>query len=296
MSLHRSANAWLCSTFRRRQSLETSPISPASLTPASFPSQSHPAVSALLQLGKYGIGSQRCALAACPNSGRSLVPLQAAFGVLGGSQIVRHPLCAGMSADPCCLTFQVDWKNALNTLLRDQILAAVAQCCPALLPMAAWAYGRHSHLIVHQTPRTVISSKCGVWQGNRLGLLLFPLTLQGPLEEVAAMGLARPLAFADDTFLQVALAPTMQAFGELASLAIPLGLHSQPAKCAVHSGDPVGTPAFQTTYADSCATRVCHLMDEFLALHFRDQDRWLVLHGSLQKLITNLPGAARGSA
>jgi hypothetical protein len=51
------------------------------------------------------------------------------------------------------------------------------------------------------------------------------------LEEVAAMGLARPLAYADDTFSTRCPTPTMQAF----ALAAPLGLHYQPAKCAVIS-------------------------------------------------------------
>jgi hypothetical protein len=41
--------------------------------------------------------------------------------------------------------------------------------------------------------------------------------------------------------------------------------------------------------AESCATRACHLMDELLALPLGDQDRWLVLHGSLQKRVAHLP-------
>jgi hypothetical protein len=53
------------------------------------------------------------------------------------------------------------------------------------------------------------------------------LTLQGPLEEVAEMHPARPLAYADDTFLQGAPGPTMQAYQALTALAAPLGLHAQ---------------------------------------------------------------------
>jgi hypothetical protein len=55
------------------------------------------------------------------------------------------------------------------------------------------------------------------------------------------------------------------------------------------AGNPVSNPAFQTTYDDGCATRLCHLMDELLSLLLGDQDRWLVLYSSLQKHVAHLP-------
>jgi hypothetical protein len=79
------------------------------------------------------------------------------------------------------------------------MLAAVAQRCPALLPMVAWwAYSQPSRLLVQRT-KEVVSSQSEVRQGDPLGPLLFALTLQEPLEQVAEMGLASPIAFADDT-------------------------------------------------------------------------------------------------
>jgi hypothetical protein len=254
-----------------------------------------------------------CALAACPNIGRSMAPLQLAVGISGGSQIVGHALRAGMAADPGCVTVQVDWRNAFNTVRRDRMLAAVAERCPALLPMVAWAYGRHSRLLVQRSD-AVVSSQSGVRQGDPLGPLLFALTLQGPLEQVAEMGLARPVAFADDTFLQGAPAPTMRAFHALTALAAPLGLSAQPDKCAVYSedaaaaasvattlgmhhapdgllaaGTPVGAAAFAAARAATCADHACALMDQMQALPLADQDRWLLLHGSLQRRVAHLP-------
>jgi hypothetical protein len=98
-----------------------------------------------------------CALAACPNIGRSLAPLQLAVGISGGSQIAGPALRAGMLAGPGCITVQVDWRNAFNTMRRDCMLAAVAQRCLALLPMVAWAYGQHSRLLVQRSDEVVSS-------------------------------------------------------------------------------------------------------------------------------------------
>jgi hypothetical protein len=110
-----------------------------------------------------------CTLAACPNAGRSLPPLQFAAGISGGSKIMH----AGMAADPGCITVQVDWQNAFNTVRRDRVVAAVAQRCPALLPMVPLAYGLHSRLLVQHT-KEVVRSQSGVRQGP----LLFAWTLQ----------------------------------------------------------------------------------------------------------------------
>jgi hypothetical protein len=78
-------------------------------------------------------------------------------------------------------------------------------------------------------------------------MLLFALTLQGPLEEVASMNRARPVAFADGTFLQGALEPTMRAFQALVDLVTPLGLEVQPAKCAVYSANAAAAISVATS-------------------------------------------------
>jgi hypothetical protein len=91
------------------------------------------------------------------------------------------------------------------------MLASVAQRYLALLPMVTWACGQHSRLLV-QHSEEVVGSQSGVQHGDSLGPLLFALTLQEPLEQVAEMGLAHPVAFADETFLEGAQPPTMRAF------------------------------------------------------------------------------------
>jgi hypothetical protein len=99
--------------------------------------------------------AERCAIATCPNLGASLAPMQVAVGIARGHQIIRHALRSGMAADLGCVTLQVDWRNAFDTLRRDRMLEAVAQRCPALLPMAVWAYGGHSRLLVQRSNEVI---------------------------------------------------------------------------------------------------------------------------------------------
>jgi hypothetical protein len=149
-----------------------------------------------------------------------------------------------------------------------------------------------------------------------LGLLLFALTLQGPLEMVAESKLAWPLGYADDTFLQGAPEPTMRAHQALTALTAPLGLHAEPAlsKYAVYSedvaaatavadhlelqqdpkgllatGTSIGNPVLQAACAGACSNPVCQLMEELQALPLADQDSSILPHRSLQRRVAPLP-------
>jgi hypothetical protein len=120
------------------------------------------------------------------------------------------------------------------------------------------------------------------------------------------MNMARLLAYADDNFLQGGPEPTMRAFQALTALAAFLKLFPQPGKCAVYSayalttsvatqlgvreshegllaaGTPVGTRAFHAAHANVCADHACLLMDDLQAVLLVEQDRWFLLHGSVQ--------------
>jgi hypothetical protein len=137
-----------------------------------------------------------CALATCKDVGQSPAPLQLAVGVPGGAQIVGHALAAGIAAELDCVTVQLDLRNTFNTLSRQRMLEAVAQRCPSLLPHAT-----PTPLRLRGSAATMASTR-GVRQGDPCGPLFFALALQGPLEELRELDLARPLVYADDVFLQ----------------------------------------------------------------------------------------------
>jgi hypothetical protein len=159
-------------------------------------------------------------------------------GVAGGAQIVGHALRAGMTAEPSLVMAHLDWRYALNSLSRQKMMNAVAQRCKEILPLAVWAYQAHSRLHVRGRPGAAILSMHGVRQGDPLGPLFFALTMQGPLEKLQQLALpARPVAYADDTFLQGSAAGITAAFPILCDLAEPLGLEVVLAKCAAHSVD-----------------------------------------------------------
>jgi hypothetical protein len=143
---------------------------------------------------------------------------------------------------------------------------------------------------------------------------------KGPLEEVAAINLARPLAYADQTFFYRSLELSMPAFQSLTALpppsdsalchtSAPPTTHTPPqppptlhrSACARPTTTswpqvnklqaPVGTLAFQAAYADACADQACLLMDNLQALPLH-QDRWLLLQNNLQQQVAHL---SRGS-
>lgn len=261
-----------------------------------------------------------CAMASCPGAGQALAPLQLGVGVRGGSQIIGHALSSGIAADPDCVTLQVDWSNAFNTLSRTAMLEAVAKLQPSLLRFAIWAYGQPSRLHVSGAPAGTppIMSERGVRQGDPCGPLFFALTTQDQLEKVALLyPEAPPIAYADDTFVQGSAASVIPAFHALCDLGADVGLNPRTDKCAAYSanpvaaaevaaalgiqhrtdglmaaGSPVGTDEFIAAHADTKANTVCQFIDDLMGLPLPAQDQFILLKSSLQMKLAHLPRIA----
>jgi hypothetical protein len=84
-----------------------------------------------------------------------------------------------MTAELGSVTVQIDRYNAFNSLSQHKMLDALAQRCPALMSLAAWAYQAHSNLHACGRSDATILFMRGVWQGDPLGPLLFAVTMQG---------------------------------------------------------------------------------------------------------------------
>jgi hypothetical protein len=261
-----------------------------------------------------------CAMAACPGAGAALAPLQLGVGVKGGSQIIGHALRTGIETDPDCVTLQMDFQNAFNTVSRSAMLAAVAERQPGLLPFAIWGYQQPSRLLVDGAPEgeAPIMSECGVRQGDPCGGLFFSLTTQSTLESIRqAHPDAAPVAYHDDTFLQGSAAAVTAAFPMLRDLSAAIGLIVRPDKCGVYStnaqaaqataatlkvphchdgltaaGTPVGTDDFVTAYATKKADVVCKSIDDMLELPLPAQDKFIILRSSMQMRLAHLPRVA----
>jgi hypothetical protein len=216
------------------------------------------------------------------------VPLQVAVVVPAGSQIVGHAIRRPQLRD---------LVGGLAKRLSHPAQGQHAGRGRTALPRSA-AHGRlrlRNAQPPPQSPGTVVNSQSGVRQGDPLGPLLFSLMLQGPLEDVDAMSLARLLACDDipsrsPGAYQAGIRcpprpcssprPPLPARQVRCPLRGPCRSHRRcgPTQCEactrglLEAGTPVSTPAFKTANAETCATRACHLMNKLLALPMGAQD------------------------
>ena len=96
-------------------------------------------------------------------------------------------------------------QNAFNLANRDDMVHAVADKLPSLLPYVLMAYQQRSPLVIQQADGSheVLWSEAGVHQGDPMGPLLFARTYQQTLhaaQEHAADAIVT--ACHDDTYLQ----------------------------------------------------------------------------------------------
>jgi hypothetical protein len=195
-----------------------------------------------LAIGKAWVRiATQCALAVCPDANASLAQLQLGVGVRGGTEAAGHALHAALAADPTLVLVRIDYENAFNTVSRTAVMKAVTERAPQLLAFVKWVYNQPSRLwaIGLEEGAPAIRSMTGVRQGDPMGPLLFALALQPALEEsLAAVTDAHLVAIHDDVTLVATAEKVAALYAALESRKAPLGLRTNPSKCAVYSPTP----------------------------------------------------------
>ena len=122
------------------------------------------------------------ALLTAQNAADLLAPLQIGVGISGGAEIPGHSSRPDF-CNPDVVTAQVDLQNAFNLAHRNDMVHAVADKLPSLLPYVLMAYQQRSPLVIQQADGSheVLWSEAGVRQGDPMGPLLFALTYQPTL-------------------------------------------------------------------------------------------------------------------
>ena len=131
---------------------------------------------------------------------------------------------------------KVDFSNAFNSIERPAMLQQCAAVFPELLPFVAWCYDKPSTLLYNGKS---LSSQVGVQQGDPLGPLLFALTLQPILAEIATKcdKLVVNRWYLDDGVIAGEAAEVSKALSIVREVGPMIGLELNLRKCELYSSN-----------------------------------------------------------
>ena len=124
---------------------------------------------------------------------------------------------------------KLDFKNAFNCIRRDEMLKAVEDLAPIILPFVASAYCSTTSLF---WGKKVLDSAEGVQQGDPLGPLLFCLTVHALYTNLRC---SFHLFYLDDGTLGGHSADVLQDLHDIKKQAEEIGLHLNKSKSEVIS-------------------------------------------------------------
>ena len=114
-----------------------------------------------------------------------MISITSLVGIPGGAEAAVHAareFLTSQQGDDFVLV-KLNMKNAFNSVSRTHLLSICARRCPEIFRLTQLAYGSHGILLVGNS---VISSECGVQQGDPLGPLLFVLAVDDIARSVSS--------------------------------------------------------------------------------------------------------------
>ena len=157
-----------------------------------------------------------------------LHPLQLGFGTPGGAEAAVHATRLYLHCLTNSIMVRLDFKNAFNSLRRDEMLTAVQNLVPDF-PFVFSAY--ENPLFLFFGEETILSQEA-VQQGDPLGPLLFCLTIHSLILEMKS---ELKIFYLDDGSLGGSLSEVLADLKKVESLAVELGLVLNSSKSVVIS-------------------------------------------------------------
>ena len=117
--------------------------------------------------------------------GELLRPVQLGYGTRGGAEAAAHAtrFFASDRTNADRVIVRLDFRNAFNSVRRDQLLDQVRKYIPEYFDFISQIYRHSSHLIFGPH---LLESACGVQQGDPLGPLLFCLVIKRLRERISS--------------------------------------------------------------------------------------------------------------
>ena len=169
-----------------------------------------------------------------------LAPYQVGVGSRLGAESIIHKSRAWISqAPPDHVLLQLDFKNAYNTLSREQILKAVAKHCPSFLPYAISCYGNPATLFASGF---TIASEEGEHQGCPCGPLFFAVTTLGLARKAHDLSGGWSHWYLDDGYIAGPRTKVNAALDVIEADAKGLGLILNRGKCGLMVRDHMPLP------------------------------------------------------